>query len=358
MSVKARRVTFLSRRARPDRPPEADVSALLFLDSAPARLIVVLFVASNAIFTVATADVLTRPWQSYLAMVLVSAAGVALLRPHPDPFPLSDTLLVLGVVVAATALVASNLPPSGELGRATWHLGANTWLLFFLALRRRATLAWAGMAAMGAMTVLWAVESGRGWPAGALMLNTHVGILLVATLFALTLRRTARRIASFQRRQLAAAAMQAEADAAEEIRIARAGELARQAGPLLESIAGGGPWGEDQRLEFALVEAALRDGVRGRALMLPAVADAVTRARRRGVTVTALDDRGALPTDGEAVERLVTAVVDFLDAAQAGQVTVRLVPAGRSTALTMVATDGDEVRRAALGPDGREPVDA
>lgn len=334
------------------RPPEADVSSLLYLDSTPARLLVTLFVLSTATFTVLTADVLLRPWQSVIAMVLVCVAGVALLRPHPDPFPLLDTWGVLVVVAASTVLVATNLPEDGALGRATWHLGANTWLLFFLALRRRAWFAWLGMVAMGAITVVWAIESGRGAVAGVMMLNTHMGILLVATLFARLLRQTARRIASLERRALAAAQSQAESGAAASIRAARASELMTDVVPLLQTVADGGPWTSEQRRDFALAEAALRDGVRGRALMLPAVATAVEDARRRGVAVTVLDDRGQLPSDGEVVEAIVTAVVDALQATARGSATIRLVPAGRSTILTIVVTDGDDTTRIALGPDG------
>ncbi|WP_084104562.1 hypothetical protein [Demequina sp. NBRC 110056] len=336
------------------RPPEADVSSLLYLGSRPALALVILFIAANAIFTFATIDVLIQPWQSYLAMVLVSGAGVLLARAHPDPFPRADTYAVLAVVVVSTALVATNLSDVDDLGRATWHLGSNTWLLFFLALRRRASMAWVGMALMAAITIAWADLSGRGLLAGVLMLNTHLGILLVGTLFALALRRTGRRIGSLERRSLAAAADQAEASAAEEIRRTRSAELAKLAVPLLDRIAAGAPFSADERARFRLAEARLRDGVRGRALMLPEVAQAASGARSRGVAVTILDDRGTLPAEGDATERLIAACVGALENAASGTVTIRLVPAGRSTALTIVATEGDEVRRTTLAPDGHE----
>jgi len=343
-----------ARAAAPRKPPEADVSALLYLGSPAARILVAIFVASNAAFTVATADVLRAPWQSYLAMVLVSGASVLLVRRHPDPFPLRDTAAILAVVTVSTILVATNLPGDGELGRATWHLGSNTWLLFILTLRRRALLAWLGMALMTAITVAWGVESGRGAITGALMLDTHIGILLVATLFASTLRATARRIASFERRQLGASAQQARNAAAEEIRRTRAAELARAAVPQLERIAGGGPFTSDERESFIITEAALRDSVRGRSLMVPGVAEAAAAARSRGASITILDDRGALPPDGEAVERITAACIGALSAAERGRVTLRLVPVGREAVLTIVAVDGDRVSRVTLGPDGRE----
>ncbi|MFV0634611.1 hypothetical protein [Demequina sp.] len=336
------------------RARDGDVSALLHLGSAPARAIVVLFVTSCAVFTVATSHVLRDPWQSYVAMVIVSTAGVLLSRPLPDPFPLRDTAFVFGAVVLSTALVTTNLPDSGVIGRETWHLGANTWLMFFLTLRRRAAWAWASMAAMCAITIAWTLTSGRGLLAAFMILDTHVGVLVCATLFALILRRTARRTAALERRSIAAAAEEARTAAAAQIRRTRVAELAKLAVPLLTRIEQGGPFSGAERLEFRLAEARLRDGVRGRSLMLPAVIEAAAGARRRGVGVTLLDDRDALPADGEAVERMVGAIVGALASAAGGSVTIRLVPAGRSAALTVVATDGDDVRRTTLGPDGHE----
>lgn len=73
----------------------ADVSRLLFLDSAPARGLVLLFVVANAVFVVTTADRLTIIWPALLAMALVWGAAVLLVRARPDPFPWPDTLTVL-----------------------------------------------------------------------------------------------------------------------------------------------------------------------------------------------------------------------------------------------------------------------
>ncbi|MFW7415448.1 hypothetical protein [Demequina sp. SO4-18] len=330
----------------------ADVSRLLFLDTTPARLLLVLFVVSNVVFTVATAGVLENHWPAYAAMAIVNAASVLLVRVHPDPFPARDTALVIAAVVASSALVSMALPDDGELGRATWHLGSNTWLLFFLAVRRRACFAWLGMALMMAVTAAWGAHSGRGALTGPTMLDTHIGILVVATLFALILRRTSARINALNERSVASAADAAATDAAREVRRVRVTELADVAVPLLHRIAEGGAADDAMRREFALTEALLRDSVRGRSLAVPAVVEAASAARRRGVEVTILDDRGTAPGDGEALGRMVDAIVEALSRARGGRVTVRLLPSGRPAALTIVAAHGDLVERTALDESG------
>lgn len=328
-----------------------DVSRLLFLDTAPARLLVALFVVSNAVFTFATANVLANPWPAYLAMAIVNVTSVLLVRTHPDPFPARDTAIVLATVVASSTLMYLALPDEGSLGRATWHLGSNTWLLFFLALRRRAWFAWLGMALMVAVTAAWGVASGRGPLTGLTMLDTHIGILLVGTLFAMILRRTSARINALNERSVASAADAAATDATRQVRRARVTELADVAVPLLHWIAAGQVANEETRREFALTEALLRDSVRGRSLAVPAVVEAASAARRRGVEVTILDDRGSAPGDGEVLSRMVDAIVDALSRAHGGRVTVRLLPAGRQSALTIVAADGDVVDRTSLDED-------
>lgn len=338
--------------SRRTRPAHADVSRLLYLDSAPARLLVLLFVVANAVFMVTTADLLIRVWPSLVAMALVWGCAVLLVRASSDPFPWPDTLAVLSVVVISSVLMSFALPVDTNPGRAIWHLGANTWLLFFLALRNRAWMAWVGMGAMSAVTAIWGTVTGLGPAVGLTLLQSHMGILLVGTLFAVILRTTSLRINILNERSVRSAVDSAATDAARQVRRARVAELATVAVPLLQKIAQEEPLDAADRMDFAITEAQLRDSVRGRSLAVPAVETASAAARRRGVDVMLLDDRGESIDDGETLERIQTTVVDVLDAAAGGHVTVRLQPAGRTAAVTIVAADGDHVSRLTLGHDG------
>ena len=338
--------------AASERATPTDVSRLIGLHTEGAHLVVGLVIASTAVFTFATASVLDHPWASYLAMFLVAGGMVVVSRPHPDPFPARHTAVVLAIVVVSTLLVCYALPDDGSFGRATWHLGANTWLLWFLILRRRVWSGWLGGIAMVLITVAWAVVTGRGVVWALLLCQSQIALLVVATLFGAALRRTANRINELTERSVSASAVAASANAAHEIRVQRAAELAATAVPLLDRIAVGEPIDEADRASFAHVEAQLRDSVRGRSLMLPAVVTAVARARERGVEVTLLDDRGQALPSATAMTQIAGRIAVALDAVHEGAVTVRLVPPGRDTAVTVVTRKGEATTRLALTGEG------
>ncbi|WP_084102352.1 hypothetical protein [Demequina sp. NBRC 110051] len=329
-----------------------DPARLIAFTSTEGRAIMLLFIVTNAAFAWGTVGFAERPWQTAYALALVAAGGILIVVKHPYPYPWRYTAAILGIVLASNALVFDTLRDGGELGRATWNLGANTWLLFFLTIRGRPWAAWIGMAAMIAETAVWAAATDRGVMAGVSMCSNHVGILLVGTLFAGLLKRTAARIDALRERALTAAAETAAADAGIEIRRARMEELAALALPHLERISAGGPFSDDERAAFARTEARLRDGVRGRALALPEVVEATEEARARGVSVTILDDRGEVIDDGDALARMVEVIVRTLRSAFSGSVTVRLQPRGRDSVLTLLHVDGDEATRIALDEHG------
>ncbi len=332
-----------------------DASQLLRLTSDPARVVMGLFVFSNFIYAFATLDEVKHAAPVLIAMVLVNAAAVLLVMDAPDPFPALWTWGIILAVAVSTLLVAFQLPDAGPPGRASWHLGSNTWLLFFLALRRRPGMAWVGYSCMAGGTFLWTFTVGR--PAGDAisLLDTHTAILFVATLFEVNLRRTARQINAFDDRSLGSAVEAAEAATASQIRQQRVAELSASAVPLLQRIVDlGPPATADERRLYATSEALLRDGVRGKSLITPRIAEAATEARARGVEVTLLDDRGVGLPSGDAMRRMSDAIVGRLDRATSGSVTARLAPARRAVAVSIVTTDGAGlIERLELDADGR-----
>ncbi|WP_062287441.1 hypothetical protein [Demequina phytophila] len=324
-----------------------DISRLLGLRSRGAQLILAVYVVSNVMFVASTADLLDHVWASYVAVALVTVGGFVVTRPHPDPFAHNLTFVTLGIVVASSALVLYALPDEGDLGRSTWYLGANTWLLWFLILRRRILLAWTGGLAMLVETMVWAELSGRGVVSGLLLASPQVLLLLIATLFGSALRRATWRINALARRSVEAAAAASAVEAARRVQDERADELGEIVGPVLTVIASGQPLTDEMREEIIRVEAQLRDSVRGHGLSLPPIVAAATRARSRGVNVTLLDDLG-VPLSSAETEAVVGAVAGALDGASDGTVTVRLLPAGREELLTIVSQDALDIRRVAL----------
>ncbi|MDN4491052.1 hypothetical protein QQX13_09440 [Demequina sp. SYSU T00068] len=340
--------------AGPDTAPRrrgTDISQLVGLHTSGALAILGVYLISNVAFVATTADILVHPWASWLAVALVSVGGVVVSRPHPDPFSSRLTYLVMAIVVVSTVLVAYALPDSGSLGRATWHLGANTWLLWFLILRRRIIRAWITGVLMLLITMAWAELSGRGLVSGLMLASPQVMLLLIATLFGAGLRRSTARINALAQRSLDAAAAAGAVEAARRIQDQRADELAEVAVPVLTAIATGAALTDDARAEIIRVEAQLRDSVRGRGLAMPAVVAAATRARERGVEVTLLDDRN-VPLTGEESLAVVSAVVSALDSVVSGNVTARLLPVGREELLTLVSQCSDgETQRVVVAAD-------
>jgi|GEM_PF-476164 len=334
--------------------PSTDVSRLLGLHTEGAHLVLGLYILSNAVFTFATADVLDRPWASYVAMILLGVGGVILARPHPDPFPLRLTFVVLGLILVSTVLVSIAVPsdPDASLGRSTWHIGAATWLLWFLILRRRVLLAWLGGVLVVGITVAWAVMVGRSALWALLLVQSQVALLVIASLFGAMLRRTATGINELNDRLVRAAAVAASVEAARETRLSRFDELAASVVPLLERIAAGGELSEADRREFATAEAQLRDGVRGRSLSTPTIVAAVASARDRGLEVTLLDDRGEALPSAAGMRRISDLVAATLDGMAQGAVTIRLLPAGREVAVTVVTRNGDATTRLTLTGEG------
>lgn len=346
-----------------DRITPMDSSRLIGLTSEGARIILVLFIVSNFIFMITTIDEMKHWLPPTIAVVIVNAAALLLVLDHPDPFPRLWSWGIILAVTLSTVLVAFLLPDVPQVGRASWHLGANTWLLFFLALRRRAGMAWLGYVIMGAITLAWSIASDRSIVSGLLLLDTHAAILFVATLFGVFLRRTARLINDYDERAIAGAMESAAASAASEVRRQRVLELQASAGPLLERIARGDhiPTLEERR-EYRAAEALLRDGVRGRSLVFEPIISAATSARDRGIEVVLLDDRGEPLPDPEAMKRVANFAVTALFAAQDGSVTVRLHPRGREIAVSIVSTSRTGSTRLDLDvngmPEGSAPPKA
>jgi hypothetical protein len=247
---------------------------------------------------------------------------------------------VLGCVT--TALVDWNLPQTGWPGYASWNFGAVTWLCFFLAFRGRILAAWILLFLMAGITTAWAISVGRGALGAIDLVDRHAGTLLMATLFSLLLSRTSARITALTQQRLVQEAALASAEAEFEERSVQAAQLTTEARPAVERIASGDPLSAAERQDFEVLEAALRDTLRGGSLVVPSVARAVESARRRGAHVVLMDDSTSF-VDASATERVHEAIVHEVDAMHSGVLTARLLPEGRGSLATLVRSD-DETR--------------
>lgn len=332
----------------PAAPPSLEQS--LGLSAVTTRSILALFVLVHGLLAVIDLEP-GQPSQLVLGafLAIVVAAGVVLVTDFDRPFPRPRGALVLGLSAVGAILMFTYLPPDSAAPFAHWHLGAITLILVVLGIRGQIGWAWLGYLALAALAVGWAMATGQSPLAAVNLISRHAGTLLAGTLFVVGLHRTERALWVLTANDIARASRDATTVAAIDERKAELTRVNALARPTLNRLAEPRPLTDAERAQCLLIEAGLRDAIRGRALFLEPVITAVANARQRGVEVTVLDDSGETPPD--ALPALADTVANVLDAVDAGRVTVRVLPAGRPIIATVVVDSGTS-RMIVIGPHG------
>ncbi len=328
-----------------------DVRELLGLRTTAARVVVGAFIATYALVAVTTSPPGSF-WYEFAAWLIVSLAAVALVAVHGDPLSTPTTIVLAGSGVVASNLVFLVVDPP-VAGLQLWPLTAATAIYTYMFIRGRALWAWVGMLSVVWSCMLWAERTGLGYLTGLQTSMVNLAPVLMATFFVWRTRPAVSQI--FELRQQATLRVAAEAAdrAVLEERDRRLTHLDDVARPLLERLAGSGPLTEDDRLAARLLEAHLRDMLRAPALATPAISAAADATRSRGVEVVMLDDRGLDDKPASVRERLLDGVRDALDGADAGTLTIRVLPPHRETLLTIVHSTDDYITRLEYGHDGQ-----
>lgn len=281
-----------------------------------------------------------------LALALGLASVVAVLLPWP---PAAGSWPAVGVVVSVLAVglaVVAVLPP-GRPGYALWFPGL-VWLpCAGLALRGHPALAVVGAVGSALTTLAWAwTEPGVAFGAdGLYRVVSPTAVVVVAVVVARLMRQYGEEVERAHAEQLEAARLSAGARSAEGERRVRLAQIEQIAAPVLVRLRDGEEVDARLATECRLLEAALRDGIRGRHLIDAAVRETLWAARTRGVEVTLLDDSGTEagevpPKIAEVVRRCTVAVVERLER---GRVTVRLAEPGGGTVVVLTPQAGDLV---------------
>lgn len=299
----------------------------------PAAMVWIYF-ATMAILAVWSIGDVRSPWPTLASLLLFALICFAVTTDPSETLGRSATILVVVAWPLIALAISWQLTEGG--GYAQWFLGAGTTSYFYLALRGRITVAWVGFAALSAVILIWGATTPAGPVAALLLVGKQAPVLLVGTLFAVGMRRTGADIQRITDEDSARATAEAAAAATSVERQRRLAELDAAATPLLTRLVSGEPLTEEDRREFAIVEAELRDGLRARTLTVPSVVEAVRAARRRGVDVVLLDDSDpdhVAPTDLEAV---TTRVADAVSTLTDGRIVARLLPPGRDEIATIL----------------------
>ncbi len=315
--------------------------AMVHLTGRGAFIVIWSYYAVQVLLAIWTVEGVRSPWPSVVAVVLLAGVVVSFAADRRDRLGLATTL---GAIAAGLVIVIICSPQVVFGGHTQWYFGASVFTLFYAALRGRILLAWSGFVLLSAALLAWGMTSEIGVSNALLLIARHAPVLVVGTLFATGLRRTGDEIERVSAAQAAGAMSEAGARAAAVERETRLRELGEFATPLLERLANGDPVTAADRVEFAAAEAEVRDSVRARSLRLPAVIVAARAARRRGVEVVLLDDRGSAPLDAASRAVVEDGLAAALDGAHDGRVTARLLPPGRPVLATIVVHGADDHR--------------
>lgn len=293
-----------------------------------------LFSAYHVVLGVYSLGVPRSPWPTVVALALYTVATIASLWPverlrMPDWLAAFD----LAVSIVLPLLVTSQLDPGAENGYATWYVAAVGTLMTIAAARRQLVVAWLGVIALAVQSVVWAGPLSLG-ALGVIGSIVWVGIAHMLTSALSAAARETRRYAQAERE---AAAWQAAQDAHLFEGRMRLAQTNRIAAPMLRRIADrGGALTEVQRQECRMLEAAIRDEIRGRMLLTDAVRTEVQRARERGTIVTLLDEGGIDDLDEASRDRVLSQLAEAVAGSMADRIIARTAAEGSPVAVTVV----------------------
>lgn len=305
-----------------------------------ARILLWGYVLTIGALGVWSLDEVDTAWPTIVGLHVLLGVGILLTIDRSEPLRRGTAVAVAVAWVAVALLISWHLLVPG--GHAQWYFGAGTVSLFYVSLRGRMLIGWIGFAALSAVIVAWGATTEVGLVTGLLLVGKQLPIFLVSVLFAVGMRRTTATIVRISDETAARAAVEAAQLASTDARRSRLDELDTVATPLLRRLVDGGAVTDADRVDFAVAEAALRDGLRARTLAVPLVTAAANAARRRGVEVVLLDDRYPETLDDAILLRVIGTVADAITAATDGRVVARLLPAGRDDIATVLVetTDG------------------
>jgi hypothetical protein len=257
---------------------------------------------------------------------------------------MSSKLAWINIAVCAVIPIAiqSQLDPSHLGDYATWYvLGVGT-ILATTAVRGRRAQAWIGLAILIIEIAIWggvASLASTGLPGVlSLMVTGHAVSLGVS--------RAVKNAQELNRKAALTAIETASLEAAGQVRSNLLEKTLRTALPALNLIAAlGGNLDADQKREALLMEAGLRDEIRGESLLNDEVRLAIKEARIRGVEVLVLDEGGLQDLPSQQVDDLLSWVARSVKLVESGRLTIRS-PKGEDWKITFVA-----VRPGASAPD-------
>ncbi|MFT3944942.1 MAG: ATP-binding protein [Ancrocorticia sp.] len=302
----------------------------------PARAIIGYFIVTHIYQLLMYWDAYRHPWVAVVAFLPFAIFALLFLLPWREgvlPAPLAYSVPII-CGIANIAHISQTISTSWP-GRASWSIGFLTVLCWGLALYSRIAAAGLGIVALVAGIALWVINNNLPLVRIAEIATFHV-MSIIAWVFVVLLARWASvRIISDERQRMELEAERIESEQAAAVVESMLDSLDKQVRPILELVVSGEPITAETRQQAALLEAELRDEIRGGTRLTSLIKDPVRRARERGTAVVLMDDRGDDDLPEAAMRSLQECANDILGSTTSERVVIRLAPAGRATFATI-----------------------
>ena len=270
-----------------------------------------------------------------VALLIYFCVGVpTLLFFNGIRIPLWLGFLNLASAVVLPALIILQRQISNDSHIGAWVVMGTAVLLTATAVRQHPRLAILGLISLVAQIVI------SYGPISFISAGLVGAIVFVLAGLGVSggIRRANLEAENYLAQQTKALATIAAIEAAQDARQERLQAVLSQAIPMLKTIASAtAPLDAKSREEAKLLELSLRDEMRGRGLMIPALKSEVARLRALGVEVAVLDEGGMDELTADEREVILHKAIDALQVVTQGRVTIRS-PRNESFRLTVVAT--------------------
>jgi hypothetical protein len=293
-----------------------------------------LFGLFHAMLGILWIDTNDQPMLVILALVLYLMALIpSVLIFGSRRLPTFQTWFNAGVSALIPLIINSQLDPTHLTDYATWYvLGVGT-LLGATAVRGRRRVAWVGLAILVAEIAVWG-------GIGSLATTGLPGVFsLVVTGHAVSVgvERAVKATAELNKQAADLAFATAARETGNRVRSDLLEKTLRTALPALNLIAAlGGNLNEAQRREALLLEAGLRDEIRGANLLTDPMRAAIKAARRRGIEVLVMDEGGLDCLKEDERTTLLNKAAESIAVVEAGRLTIR-APKQEEWRVTVVA---------------------
>ena len=277
----------------------------------------------------------SNPALATAAILIYIVAMIASMVFYRGPdLPMPQAIFNLAVAALVPLLTNYNLDPKTADMYSTWYVIGIATLMATTAVRQQKFIAWLGTAILVIQVISWA-----GFIAGIQMgLIGALMLVFSGHTISVGLRNAYRDTMAFTKLALDTQKEKVVNVAASEERRARLDSALRGALPMLNIIKSShGKLTEDQKQEARLLEASLRDEIRGRGLMTNSIRDAVKAARMRGIEVVLLDEGGLDQLTQSHRGEILAQVAESIAHVREGRITLR-APADEAWRVTLVAT--------------------